>query len=210
MSQGERKQDCLKRESGARRRRVAPSCRVPHGHDQIPGHLFRFCLNKPCICATYSATACFPVFRNARHTCPTQLCLPNPAPTSIWGASQLPWRCPRPTAPNYYTTEGEWTAPTRDSLRWWHCPVISPTVPPALPAILRRTLSPCICVSVCECEPWSRDGIARWDGNARPTCRIMILIWKTITVKHPDYSYPRKNPLYCRVHVPVEAVRVAD
>ena len=80
----------------------------------------------------------------------------------------------------------------------------------ALPAILRRTISLFICVSVCECEPWNRDGIARRDGNARPTCWMMILIWKTITVKHNNFSYPHKKNLHCRVHVPVEAVRVAD
>jgi len=134
------------------------------------------------------------------------------APISIWGASQLPWRCSQPTAQNYYTTAAEWITPTCDSLRWWHCPepVISPTALPALPAILRCTISPCIRVSVRECEPWSRDGITRRNGNARPTCRMMILIWKTITVKHPNFSYPHKKNLHCRVHVPVEAVRVAD
>jgi len=131
----------------------------------------------PCICATYSASACFPVHRNARHTYPTPLCLPNHAPTPIWGASQLHWCCPRTTTPNYYTTAGEWIAPTRDSLCWWHCPVISPTALLALPAILRRTISPCICVLVCECEPWNRDSITRRDNNARPTCRMMILIY---------------------------------
>jgi len=146
----------------------------------------------------------------ARHTCPTPLCQPNHAPTLIWGASQLPWRCPQPTAPTYYTTAGEWIASTRHSLCRWHCPVIPPTALPALLAILRRTISPCTCVSVCECELWNRDGISWRDGNVRPTCLMMILIWTSITIEYPNFSYPHKNPLHCRVHVPVEAVRVAD
>jgi len=39
------------------------------------------------------------------------------------------------------------------------CPVIFPTALPVLPTILRRTISPCTCVSVsvCKCELWSRD-----------------------------------------------------
>ena len=100
----------------------------------------------------------------------------------------------------------------KERQRWWrwHCPVISPTALPALSAILRRTISPCTCVSVGECELWSRDGISRWDVNARPTCRMMLLIWTSITLKHPNFSYPHKNPLHCRVHVLVETVRVAD
>jgi len=94
----------------------------------------------PCICATSSARACFPVLQNARHTCPTQLCPPNHAPTFNCGALQLSQRCTRPRTSNYYIPAWEWNAPSRDSLRWSYCPVISPI---AL-AILRRILSPCM------------------------------------------------------------------
>jgi len=42
--------------------------------------------------------------------------------------------------------------------------------------------------------PWSRDGIERRDGNARTTCRMIMLIWKTIIFKHPSFPAHRKKP----------------
>jgi len=65
-------------------------------------HSSGLCPLSPCICASYSASVCFPLPRNARHTCPTQLCPPNHAFTFKWGSTQLP----TPRAPNYYTTAG--------------------------------------------------------------------------------------------------------
>jgi len=51
------------------------------------------------------------------------------------------------------------------------------------------------------------DLLAVWWYNKPKTKN---LIRKTITVDHPNFSYSHKKPLHCRVHVPVEAVRVLD